>query len=68
VGLSGNGLNANFTMNYWNGSNWGANVAGSGNLSGGSYTGPVDFKGGAAGRIDQPGAGQFSGTGAGIAK
>jgi hypothetical protein len=43
VPLSGIGLNANFTVNHWNGNTWGANVAGSGNLSGGSYAGPVQF-------------------------
>ncbi len=68
VPLSGNGLNATFNVNYWVGTNWGAKVAGSGNLSGGSYTGSVQFTGGAAGKIDQPSAGSFSGTGAGIAK
>jgi hypothetical protein len=66
VNLSGNGLNATFNVNYWDGANWGARVAGSGNLSGGSYAGPVDFKGAAAGAI-KPEAGSFSGTGAGIA-
>jgi hypothetical protein len=68
VNLSGNGLNATFNVNYWDGANWGARVAGSGTLSGGSYTGAVEFKGGAAGKIDQPAAGSFSGTGAGVAK
>lgn len=67
VPLSGGGLNANFNVNQWNGSTWSANVAGSGNLSGGSYTGAVQFTGGAAGAI-QPAAGTFSGTGAGLAK
>jgi hypothetical protein len=67
VPLNGGGLNASFNVNQWNGSTWGATVAGSGNLSGGSYTGPVQFVGGAAGTI-QPAAGTFSGTGAGIAK
>ena len=65
VPLSGNGLTATFNVNHWNGSTWGANVAGSGNLSGGSYAGPVQFQGGAAGTIQ---SGSFSGTGAGIAK
>ena len=70
--LSGNGLTANFNVNHWNANNntWGAKVTdGQGNLSG-SYTGPVQFQGGAAGTI-QPGtspAGSFTGTGAGIAK
>ncbi len=67
VPLSGGGLRANFNVNQWNGSTWSANVAGSGNLSGGSYTGAVQFIGGAAGAI-QPAAGTFSGTGAGLAK
>jgi hypothetical protein len=72
VNLSGNGLNATFNVNSWNttSNNWGAKVAGSGSLSGGSYTGSVQFTGGAAGKI-VPGtapAGSFSGTGAGIAK
>ena len=66
VPLSGNGLNATFNVNQWNNSTWGANVAGSGTLSGVNYNGPVQFTGGAAGTI-QP-AGTFSGTAAGIAK
>ena len=73
VPLSGSGLNATFNVTSWNGANWGAKVAGSGNLSGGSYVGSVQFTGGAAGKIDQlpigtSNPGKFSGTGAGIAK
>ena len=68
VPLAGGGLNANFEVRNWNAAAgvWGANITGgTGNLSGGSYIGPVNFSGGAAGRI---GAGTFTGSGAGIVK
>jgi len=73
VPLSGShGLSASFDMNRWDaspGGNWGANVTG-----GGTYTGAgtmngmnVDMKGAAAGKIDTPASGKFSGTGSGQA-
>ncbi|NPU85432.1 MAG: hypothetical protein HPY65_13220 [Syntrophaceae bacterium] len=68
VSLSGSGLIADFTPVAWTGASWGATVSGSGLLSGGSYTGTITFKGGAAGAIT-PGvgtAGTISGTGAGV--
>lgn len=71
VALSGGGLNANFALKQWNTTNnkWTATVAGSGSLSGGSYTGAVEFKGAAAGSITPgSGGGTISGTGAGVAK
>lgn len=69
VNLSGGGLNATFDVKYWNDTSnyWGARIAGNGTLSGGSYNGSINFKGGAAGLINAPAA-SFSGTGAGIAK
>jgi hypothetical protein len=73
VPLSGShGLSASFEMKRWDGvpgGNWGATVNG-----GGTYTGAgtmngmtVDMKGAAAGKIDSPGTGKFSGTGSGQA-
>lgn len=58
---NGRGLDANFKFNQF-GSNWAANVNGSGNLNGGSYNGPVNFNGTASGTA---GGGSFSGTGKG---
>ena len=70
VNLSGSGLKATFGINSWDAvnNNWAAKVASSNDslLSGGSYSGSVNFKGGAAGKIQTEG--YFSGTGAGIAK
>lgn len=70
VTLGGGGLTADFTPVAWTGTNWGATVSGSGLLSGGSYTGTITFKGGAAGTITPGGgsAGTISGTGAGVAQ
>lgn len=70
VALSGSGLSANFNIQRWNTSanNWMATVTnGAGNLSGGSYAGPVSFQGVGAGTINQTNN-TFSGTAAGTAK
>ena len=69
VPLAGGGLTANFGIRNWDAVNnkWGANItSGTGNLSGGTFNGAVQFKGGAAGGIN-PTAGTISGTAAGIA-
>jgi hypothetical protein len=66
--LSGGGLTANFGIQNWNSTTgkWGANITnGTGNLSGGTYNGAVDFKGGAAGTFV---GGNLTGTAAGIVK
>ncbi len=66
VNVSGGGLSAQFTPKTWNAGNWMSTVTnGAGNLSGGSYTGPVTFRGAAAGTF---GGGSLTGTGAGVAK
>jgi len=69
VALSGNGLSANFNIKRWSTTtnNWLATITdGTGNLSGGSYTGAVSFKGVGAGTINQTNN-TFSGTAAGTA-
>jgi hypothetical protein len=77
VGLSGGGLNAQFTMKGWDTANnkWMAGIAGSGNLSGvgaNAYNGSVQFKGAGAGSIAPsptvPATGSFSGTATGVAR
>lgn len=68
---NGSGISADFQFNNWNASNntWSASVKnGTGNLSGGSYNGPVNFKGAAAGTHTGTNAGSFSGTGAGVVR
>ena len=71
--IAGGGLQANVAMQRWDTVNnrWLAGInSGSGNLSGGSYTGPVNFKGAAAGNIAPTSstAGTITGTAAGTAK
>jgi hypothetical protein len=65
--LSGGGLTADFGVRNWNAGKWGANITnGTGTLSGGTYNGAVQFKGGAAGTF---GSGTLTtGTAAGIVK
>ena len=66
VPMSGNGLNATFKVNNWGKQSWGATVNGAGVLNrntGGTVD--VRFNGAAAGTHQN---GQFSGTGAGVAK
>lgn len=72
VGLSGGGLNAQFTMKAWNTNNntWASGIAGAGTLNGAganAYNGAVQFKGVGAGQINQA-AGSFSGTAAGAVR
>ena len=68
---NGSGISADFQFRNWNTGNntWSASVNnGTGNLSGGSYNGPVNFNGAAAGTHTGSNAGFFSGTGAGVAR
>jgi len=70
VSLAGNGLTASFNMKSWDMMNnrWLSTITdGNGTLNGGSYTGPIQFSGVAAGNINQA-AGSFSGTAAGKVK
>jgi len=67
VPLSGGGLTADFRITTWQNNVWRADITGSGNLSGGSYTGAVNFIGGAAGNINATNS-SFSGTAAGVVK
>jgi hypothetical protein len=67
---NGSGISADFQFKNWNTGNntWSASVNnGKGNLSGGSYNGPVNFKGVAAGTLTGTGSGAFSGTASGNA-
>ena len=77
VNLTGGGLSATFTPQAWNTTDnkWLSTVNGNGALSGGSYTGAVDFKGAAAGTINNNGTFGANpivpgsiGTAAGVAK
>ncbi len=67
IGLSGSGLNANFTFQGWNPGgapgNWVAGVNGTG-----GFNGSTTFSGAAAGTGAGSGSGSISGTGAGVAK
>ena len=68
---NGDGINADFQFTRWNTSNntWTAGIKnGSGTLSGGSYNGPVTFRGGAAGSLTGTTSGSLSGTASGIVK
>lgn len=66
---NGKELSAEFQFTGWNGNRWKAAVRnGTGNLEGGSYNGPVNFNGVAAGTNTGSGSGSLSGTGAGVAR
>ncbi len=68
---NGDSISADFRFTQWNTSNntWSANISnGTGTLSGGSYNGPVSFRGGAAGTLTGTNSGNLSGTGAGIVR
>lgn len=67
ITVAGGGLSANFTFQQWGSSNWLATVDGSGSLSGGSYTGSVNFSGAASGTFNTT-PGTISGTASGVAK
>ena len=68
VGLSGNGLDVDFSVKRWDNGVWGATVNGGGTYIGeGAMNGSnIDMKGVAAGTIDS--ATEFSGTGAGVVR
>ncbi|HAK88773.1 MAG TPA: hypothetical protein DHV16_08715 [Nitrospiraceae bacterium] len=68
-GTSGFTGSVDFTPKVWDTGNnkWLSTVSGSGDLSGGSYTGTVIMKGAGAGTINQSNS-TFSGTAAGTAK
>ena len=66
VGLSGGGLNADFTFKQWDASNnkWLSSVNGTG-----GFNGSASFQGAGAGTLTNPsGAGTISGTAAGVAR
>jgi len=64
---NGKQLIADFQFTDWNNNAWKAALKnGTGNLDGGSYNGPVNFSGVAAGTHGGSGSGSLSGTGAGI--
>jgi len=68
---NGDNINADFQFTHWNKTNntWtGAIKNGNGTLSGGSYNGPVDFRGAGAGTLTGTNSGSLSGTAAGIVK
>ncbi len=68
---NGDSISADLRFTQWNTSNntWSANISnGTGNLSGGSYNGPISFRGGAAGTLTGTNSGNLTGTGAGIVK
>jgi len=69
---NGSEITADFQFTRWNTTNntWVSTISnGTGNLSGGSYTGAVNFNGAGAGTITgTTNSGTISGTGAGVAK
>ena len=72
VPMSGShGIGADFQIQKWDGPGgfWGANVTGEGIYRGpGTLNGTsIMMKGAAAGKIDHPSSGKFSGTGSGVA-
>lgn len=65
----GNAIFADFQVTQWQSGKWVGKVSnGTGDLSGGTYTGPVNFKGGAAGTLTGTTSGTLSGTAAGTVK
>jgi len=68
---NGDGISADFQFTQWNTSThaWMAAIQnGTGTLSGGSYNGPVNFRGAGAGTLTGTNSGSLSGTAAGIVK
>jgi hypothetical protein len=63
----GNGITGDFNIGQWGNNNWSGTMNGQGNLSGGSYNGPVNFQGGVDGTHTGGTSGSFSGTGSGTA-
>ncbi|MEN2985938.1 MAG: hypothetical protein ABDH16_04715 [Thermodesulfovibrionaceae bacterium] len=62
---SGASGSVNFTPTYWDSGKWSATVSGNPQLSGGSYSGPVNMQGVAAGNYNNN---SFSGTASGVVK
>ena len=68
---NGDGISADFQFTQWNTSTntWMAAIEnGTGNLTGGSYNGPVNFRGAGAGTLTGINSGNLSGTAAGISQ
>lgn len=68
---NGNRITAEFQFNNWNITNntWSAGINnGSGTLSGGSFTGAINFNGGASGTHTGGNSGSLSGTGSGTVR
>ena len=68
---NGDGISADFQFTQWNTSTntWTAAIQnGTGTLTGGSYNGPVNFRGAGAGTLTGTNSGSLSGTAAGIVK
>ena len=68
---NGDGISADFQFTQWNTSTntWMAAIQnGTGTLTGGSYNGPVNFRGAGAGTLTGTNSGSLSGTAAGIVK
>jgi hypothetical protein len=68
---NGDGISADFQFTQWNTSTntWASSIKnGTGTLSGGSYNGPVNFRGAGAGTLTGTNSGSLSGTAAGIVK
>jgi hypothetical protein len=68
---NGDGISADFQFTQWNTSTntWTSSIRnGTGTLSGGSYNGPVNFRGAGAGTLTGTNSGSLSGTAAGIVK
>jgi hypothetical protein len=64
---NGQGITGSFNINQWGDSTWSGSASGEGNLSGGTYTGPVSFQGSVSGSHGGGNSGSFSGTGSGTA-
>ena len=68
---NGDGISADFQFTQWKTSNntWMSKIQnGTGTLTGGSYNGPVNFRGAGAGTLTGTTSGSLSGTAAGIVK
>jgi hypothetical protein len=68
---NGDGIDADFQFTQWNTATntWMAAIQnGTGTLTGGSYNGPVNFRGAGAGTLTGTNSGSLSGTAAGIVK
>jgi len=64
---NGRGITGNFNVSQWGSNNWSGAMNGHGDLSGGPYTGPVNFQGSVRGTHTGGASGSFAGTGSGTA-